>query len=66
MKAELASWHGKVFGINLTTENKKEDRALEHLFKSGANINSLTPGRDNQSSLQIVFADLVKRVGAHG
>lgn len=59
MKAELASWEGDVFGINLTAENEDEDKALKRLFDKGVKINALTPRKANQASLQVTFADLV-------
>lgn len=59
MKAELKSWKDKVFGVELTAENEEEDKALRRFDEGGIKINAITPRRDNDTSLEFTFADLI-------
>jgi len=59
MKVELASWSGKVRGVELTAESEEEDKALRRFDEGGVKINAITPRPDNTSSLELTFADLI-------
>lgn len=59
MKAELVSWNNETFGVELTAENEAEDKALRRFNEGGVKINAITPRRDNDSSLQLTFADMI-------
>jgi hypothetical protein len=59
MKAELKSYDDEVFGIELTAESEGEDKALRRFWDGGVKINAITCRRNNESSLQLTFADLL-------
>lgn len=59
MKVEEKQWQGGIFGIELTAESEEEDKILRRFWEGGVKINGITERPDNDSALELTFADLV-------
>ncbi len=60
MKVKLVT-PDETTGIEITAENEAEDKALKRFWDGGVKINGITPRRNNETSLQLTFADLIER-----
>lgn len=66
MKIKLLSFSpnvtGKeIYGLELTAESQVDEDALRHFWRSGIKLNAITQRPNNDSSLQLTFADLIGR-----